>query len=186
MSRKSLTWIICILAVSAILLKLEHCSYAQLSETLTMESITKKITSKFNQVQHITTSDLAKTLSQTDKKSTTLLIDSRAAEEFAVSHLPGAQNLQSPAEVKTYLASLPQAPERIVIYCSVGYRSADLATQLQNKQSTTIPIQNLLGSIFSWANEDRPLVKGKNTPTVKVHPFNKKWGSLLKAEHHSE
>ncbi len=186
MSRKSLIWILSIIAVTAALIKLEHCSYAQLSKPLTMEGITNKIISKFTRVQHITTSDLATLLNQPDKKNTTLLIDSRAPGEFEISHLSGAENLQTPAEVKAYLTTLPQPPERIIVYCSVGYRSADLTTRIQDEKITGIPTQNLLGSIFSWANEERPLVNDKDKTTDKVHPYNKKWGQLLKAEHRAE
>ncbi len=198
MSRKSLIWIIGIIATGAILLKLEHCSYAQLGEKLTMEGITKTITSKFTKVKHITTSDLASRLDQPDKNKSTLLIDSRAPEEFKVSHLEGAQNLQTTDEVKAYLATLPAPPERIVVYCSVGYRSADLATKIQQAKITQTPIQNLLGSIFSWANEGRPLFtqnlehptqnspEPRESPTTKVHPFDEKWGKLLNPEHRGE
>ena len=151
-----------------------------------MEGITQVITSKFTKVKHITTSDLSGWLNQPEQKKSTLLIDSRAPEEFAISHLEGAQNLQTPDEVKTYLATLAKPPERIVVYCSVGYRSADLSTQLQEAKITPTPIQNLLGSIFSWANEGRPLVKDDNTTATKVHPYDKKWGKLLSPEHRAK
>ncbi|MCF6314191.1 MAG: rhodanese-like domain-containing protein [Verrucomicrobiales bacterium] len=189
MSRRYLLWIVSIFAIAAILLKVTHCSYAQLSESLTMESITKKILSKFTKVQHITTADLAKELKQADSASSILLIDSRAPEEFAISHLPNSRNLQTAKEVQTYLATLSEKPQRIVIYCSVGYRSADLAEKVIKNKDNDIPVQNLLGSIFSWANEGRPLVKqdqGKDSPTDQVHPFNKKWGRLLKPEHRAD
>ncbi|NOX98855.1 MAG: rhodanese-like domain-containing protein [Verrucomicrobia bacterium] len=198
MSRKSLIWIIGIIATGAILLKLEHCSYAQLGEKLTMEGITKTITSKFTEVKHITTGDLATELNQPDKKKSTLLIDSRTPGEFKISHLEGAQNLQTTNDVQTYLATLSAPPERIVVYCSVGYRSADLATKIQQAKITQTPIQNLLGSIFSWANEGRPLFTQnskpptqnspapRESPTTKVHPFDKKWGKLLNPEHRAD
>lgn len=38
---------------------------------------------------------------------------------------------------------------------------------------------NLEGSIFAWANEGRPLVDDKGLAT-KVHPYDAKWGELLK------
>jgi len=185
-TRKSTIWILGIIAVAAILLKIGHCSYDQLGKALTMEGITETITAKFTKVKHITTSDLAGWLNQPDKKKSTLLIDSRAAEEFEVSHLEGAQNLLTTEEVKSYLTTLTTPPERIVVYCSVGYRSAELATQIQDAKITHIPIQNLLGSIFSWSNEGRRLVKDNETPTTKVHPYNKKWSRLLKLEHRAK
>lgn len=183
MSRKFIIWLAAILLTGLLALKLEHCSYAQLQESLSMKGITKKISSKFPQINHITTSDLAARLNQADATNSTLLIDSRAPEEFKISHLADAKNLQTLDEVKSYLAGLPTPPESIVVYCSVGYRSADLATQIKAANITSSPIQNLLGSIFAWANEGRPLIKDENTSTTKVHPYDKKWGRLLKEEH---
>jgi rhodanese-related sulfurtransferase len=185
-SRKSLIWIIGILVTTAILINVEHCSYAKLRETLTMESITGKIISKFKNIEHITTDDLANSLSQPGNSKEILLIDARTPAEFKVSHLPNAQNLQTVDEVKNHLASRATPPKRMVIYCSVGYRSADLASQLQDAKITDIPIQNLLGSIFSWANEGRPLAKADNRPAKKVHPFNSKWGRLLNEKYRAD
>ena len=44
-------------------------------------------------------------------------------------------------------------------YCAVGYRSAEMATQLRAAGFTNV--RNLEGSIFQWANEHRPLVHGE-------------------------
>lgn len=185
-SRKSLIWIIGILLATAILIKVEYCSYAELRETLTMESITRKIVSKFKNVNHITTDDLAGWLSQPSNKTAILLVDARTPEEFKTSHLPNAQNLQTVDEVKRHLATMATPPKRIILYCSVGYRSADLASQVEDAKITDIPIQNLLGSIFSWANEGRPLTKADNQPAQKVHPFDSRWGRLLDEKYRAD
>ena len=66
---------------------------------------------------------------------------------------------------------------RIVLYCSVGHRSSDLAQFLMKKGYTEI--YNLEGSIFAWANEGRPVYRGKEQVQV-VHPYDKTWGRLLK------
>jgi hypothetical protein len=66
--------------------------------------------------------------------------------------------------------------KRIVTYCSVGYRSAALALRLHAAGYRYV--ENLEGSIFEWANENRPLVHdGK--PTDRVHPYNAVWEMLL-------
>lgn len=99
------------------------------------------------------------------------LWDVRAEEEFAVSHLPGA--VPRPAE-------LPDDKSlRIVVYCSVGYRSADAATKLQAKGYTNV--WNLAGSIFRWANEGRPLERD-GEPTTEVHGYSKRWKRYLRGE----
>ena len=64
----------------------------------------------------------------------------------------------------------------VVAYCSVGYRSARLAAALRDRGLADV--HNLEGSIFRWANEDRPLFRG-DTPVRRVHPFDETWGVLL-------
>ncbi len=186
MSRKSLIWIVSILATAFILIRVEYCSYAQLRKNLTMESVTERIVAKFKNVEHITTDDLAASLDQADPGENILLVDARTAGEFEISHLPGARNLETVDELKNHLATMTVPPERIVVYCSVGYRSAELASRMEDAGTTGIPVQNLLGSIFSWANEDRPLVKGDKKTAHKVHPFNAKWGRLLEEKYRAD
>ena len=41
---------------------------------------------------------------------------------------------------------------------------------------------NVRGSIFAWANEDRPLEKPDGSKAEKVHPFNEFWGRLLEED----
>ena len=43
----------------------------------------------------------------------------------------------------------------IVVYCSVGYRSARVARWLGRQGFTNV--RNLDGSLFAWANEGRPM-----------------------------
>ncbi|MEM7699789.1 MAG: hypothetical protein AAF236_15450, partial [Verrucomicrobiota bacterium] len=50
------------------------------------------------------------------------------------------------------------------------------------EESSGIPVRNLVGSIFAWANEDRPLETPTGEATDLVHPFNNFWGRLLDPE----
>jgi rhodanese-related sulfurtransferase len=102
-----------------------------------------------------------------------ILLDVRTAEEFAVSHLPQAYHAPTVEAVQ----SMDLDPRRpVVAYCSVGYRSARLMAQLQDRGFTQG--YNLEGSLFRWANQGRPLeCAGK--PTTAVHPYNAVWGLLL-------
>jgi 3-mercaptopyruvate sulfurtransferase SseA len=61
----------------------------------------------------------------------------------------------------------------------VGYRSSELATRLQRAGQTNVT--NLEGSIFQWANEGRAL-EASGKPATRVHPYNEKFGRLLKPE----
>lgn len=124
---------------------------------------------KFSDVQTISPEELA---TQIDKF---ILLDVRDEREFAVSHLPGSHRVagDAVAQIREFGAT-PQSP--IVVYCSVGYRSALLARDLQKSGFTNV--RNLDGSIFAWANEGRGLVNADG-PTHKVHPFNVTWGRYL-------
>lgn len=106
-----------------------------------------------------------------------LLLDAREADEFAVSHLRGAHHVGSDAEAAGRLvASAPDA--LIVAYCSVGYRSAALVTELHDRGHTNAV--NLEGSLFRWVGEGRPVYRG-TTRVLEVHPYDESWGALLPA-----
>ena len=135
-----------------------------------------KIRKEFPEVQRITTSELADWLNDS-RKEKPLLLDVRTKPEFEVSHLAGAIRVEPGADARSI--SIP-TNRPIVTYCSVGYRSAAFAKKLSDIGYTNVA--NLKGSIFRWANENRPLVKtGKSTD--KVHPYNGLWGLLLDKSH---
>jgi rhodanese-related sulfurtransferase len=122
---------------------------------------------EYPDVANISTQELA-TLTLTLNNVT--LFDTRAADEFNASHLPQAKRYDSSIDL---LGTLPKTTP-IVVYCSVGVRSAAIAKQLKANGFTNV--KNLRGSAFMWANEGRPL-EGRAAP--KVHPFNTRWGNLL-------
>jgi rhodanese-related sulfurtransferase len=104
-----------------------------------------------------------------------LLVDVRSPEEFAVSHLPGAVNLQTAAQIAATVNE--RKPARTVLYCSVGFRSSRLVHVLARQGLRGV--MNLEGSIFQWANEGRAVYQG-NREVYKVHPYGKRWAGLLK------
>ncbi|MGF1517923.1 MAG: rhodanese-like domain-containing protein [Nodosilinea sp.] len=132
----------------------------------------------FPQVPTVTTQGLADALGEGKVPipilPTPILIDVRRDYEFAVSHLPQAHHAPN-LDAAIALELDPHQP--IVAYCSVGYRSARLAAQLQAAGYSEV--YNLAGSIFQWANEDRPLVS-QGQSVAAVHPFHPTWGLLLK------
>jgi len=109
-----------------------------------------------------------------------LVLDARSQEEYAVSHLKSAQLI----EVKNLdIAVLPEVTfnTSIVVYCSVGYRSAKVVQQLQ--QAGYQNVFNLSGGIFEWTNQGKPIFREKH-PVEIVHPYNFLWGKLLKSKYH--
>ena len=105
-----------------------------------------------------------------------VLLDVRAAEEYAVSHLLGARLTPGLPSAMDTLAAMPR-DTAIVLYCAVGYRSAAVAEALQD--SGYANVWNLTGSIFQWVNEGRPVYRGAEQVHV-VHPYSRAWSLLLK------
>lgn len=135
----------------------------------------KTIRTKFPTVAQVSTDTLQSWLEESPQRKNLLLLDVREPEEYAVSHLQDAQPAPSKDEALKALQGAP-SDQRIVLYCSVGYRSSKLAQFLMKKGYTEV--YNLEGSIFAWANEGRPVYRGKERVKV-VHPYDKTWGRLL-------
>jgi len=137
------------------------------------------IRERFADVQQVSTAELEAWLVD-EARIPPVLLDVRKEAEYAVSHLKDARRVEPGTSSAELLQSLD--PHRaIVVYCSVGERSSDFARELQAKGFPSV--FNLDGSIFQWANEGRPLFVGKQS-TDRVHPYNHKWGRLLKEERH--
>jgi 3-mercaptopyruvate sulfurtransferase SseA len=65
----------------------------------------------------------------------------------------------------------------IVVYCSLGVRSEDIAEQLKKEGYTNV--YNLFGGIFEWKNSNHKVYDNKEEPTENVHAFSKKWSKWL-------
>ncbi len=107
-----------------------------------------------------------------------IVLDARTEPEFEISHLATAQRIDPNHPDWSQLATVPKETP-IVVYCSVGYRSARIAQQLQQQRFTNV--LNLEGSIFQWANEGRSLYNA-DQPAQFVHPYDDRWGKLLKPQ----
>lgn len=148
-------------------------AYVQVRKDLDWPQVRAEIRERFPAVRHVSIGELATRLER--EGDPPLLLDVRAPEEFAVSHLAGARNAGTLGEALSILGGAPKERETVV-YCSVGHRSSALAEELARKGFTGV--RNLEGSIFAWANAGRPVVRGE-TRVDRVHPFDRKWGCLL-------
>ncbi|MBK8922841.1 MAG: rhodanese-like domain-containing protein [Saprospirales bacterium] len=104
-----------------------------------------------------------------------VFLDAREPREFTISHLHGA----IPAGYQTFtLKDLPELDKsrRIVVYCSVGYRSEKIAEKLIVAGFTNV--SNLYGGIFEWVNQGLP-VYNEHGPTQQVHAYDRTWGVWL-------
>ncbi|GGK79714.1 rhodanese-like domain-containing protein [Rufibacter glacialis] len=105
-----------------------------------------------------------------------LLLDSRSAAEFRVSHLASAQFLDFEKVGDEQLTRLPKN-KTLVVYCTVGYRSERLGEQL--KALGYPKVYHLYGGLFQWVKEGRPVVNVHGS-TQKVHAYSRLWGIWLK------
>lgn len=136
-------------------------------------------------VQWISTAELARAMREDGSSaSPPMLLDVRRPEEYAVSHLPGARRFAPEASVRAIASSLASLPREapIVLYCSVGARSATMAERFEAAGFTNV--RNLEGSIFLWANEGRAVVRGGEVVRA-VHPYNATWGFFLNDDLHA-
>ncbi|KAK3083715.1 hypothetical protein FSP39_001941 [Pinctada imbricata] len=115
--------------------------------------------------------------------------DCRDEEEYNVSHMKDAIRVNPGDEAKNIVKTVEDLKLRgshdVVCYCSVGYRSSDVAQKLtrffksDDSESRPPTCYNLEGSLFKWANERRPMVDNENQPTSFAHPYNAVFGKLL-------
>lgn len=147
----------------------------------TWQTTKKLIASRFPDAKQLSTTDFAAWIADTARPEKPIVIDTRTPDEFTVSHLAGALRAGTLREAIDVLKGRAKAAP-VVVYCSVGYRSSELAVQLQKAGYTNV--QNLDGSIFQWANEGRPVFKG-HVLVTKVHPYDNTWGDLLEKKYWS-
>ncbi|MEP0548867.1 MAG: rhodanese-like domain-containing protein [Rhodothermales bacterium] len=170
----------------AVLLGLGHTGCAQSGDgSLSWRAVDALIEREFPAVASVSTDSLAAWLDDSTRVPP-LLLDARESEEYAVSHLPGALRVDPDASAEALAAALPGDfdPARpVVVYCSVGYRSARIADRLETAGARDV--RNLDGSIFKWANEGRPVVRDGAT-VREVHPYDATWGRLLNRDLRAE
>lgn len=158
-------WIRVALALAALALVAYH------ARPFAMTSLRTLIAVSFADVPTVSTAELAAELASSRKP---LLLDARSVAEYAVSHLPGARHAPPEDEPRLFRELPRDTP--IVVYCSVGWRSAGLARRL--RAHGLADVRNLDGSAFAWANEGRPLA-GERGALGQVHPWSSSVAFLL-------
>ena len=142
------------------------------------EAIRRLTARKFPDVQWIDRAELAR-WREDPSRTPPLVVDARTLPEYQTSHLREAVRIDAGRPSLRPLRGLPRnAP--IVVYGSVGYRSARLAHWLGSQGYTNV--RNLSGSIFQWANEGRTVFRD-GRPTLEVHPYDSRWGLLLESRY---
>lgn len=110
------------------------------------------------------------------EQNSVILLDTRAKQEYEVSHLPEARWVGYDEFDLKKVENLPKSTP-IVVYCTVGVRSERIGEKL--KAAGYRNVRNLYGSIFEWVNQDNPVVDNQGKPTQKVHAYSRTWGVWL-------
>lgn len=105
-----------------------------------------------------------------------ILLDTRAPGEYAVSHIDGAQFVNYDKFKKKDVNELNREA-KVVVYCTVGYRSERIGEQLRKMGFKDV--HNLYGGIFEWVNQGNAVVNESGEATERVHAFSKDWGVWL-------
>jgi len=105
-----------------------------------------------------------------------LLFDAREKAEFETSKIVNAEWIGSDISEISRLDSIDR-DTKIVVYCSVGYRSSLLVREMRRAGFNNT--FNLYGGIFKWVNDGRLLNKD-GTFTDKIHGYNRKWSRFIR------
>jgi rhodanese-related sulfurtransferase len=115
-------------------------------------------------------------VSQVKEMKAVLLLDAREWNEYQVSHIKDARYVGYDQFAMDKLTSVNRN-QKIVVYCSVGYRSEKISEKL--KQAGFKDVSNLYGGIFEWVNQGNPVVDENGKITDNIHAYSKTWGVWL-------
>ena len=112
-------------------------------------------------------------------KTKAILLDAREKNEFNASHLKNALFVgYDNFKIETVTNSIKDRSTKIVVYCSLGIRSEDIAEKLKIEGYTSV--YNLYGGIFEWKNNNFKVYDIDNNETENIHAFSEEWSKWLK------
>ncbi|WP_055442600.1 rhodanese-like domain-containing protein [Lacinutrix himadriensis] len=135
-----------------------------------LEKLLKKHNTK--SVPYISVQELAM------PKTEAVILDAREIDEYNTSHLQDALFVgYDHFNLAETTKNLKDKEQQIVVYCSLGIRSEDVAEKLQAAGYTNVT--NLYGGIFEWKNNNFPVYNLEEKETEDVHTFSKTWSKWL-------
>jgi rhodanese-related sulfurtransferase len=108
------------------------------------------------------------------KQKDFILLDARELREYEVSHIEGAKFVGYDNYDLSLLKDIPK-DKKVIVYCSVGYRSEKIAEKVKEKG---FEVANLYGGIFEWKNQGEEVINHEGA-TQDVHAFDRVWGVWL-------
>lgn len=109
-------------------------------------------------------------------KENYIFLDARELDEYIVSHIEDAIYIGYSDFAFDNLNGI-EKNSPIIIYCSIGYRSDKIGSQLLRAGYKNV--SNLYGSIFEWVNQQHPVYNVSKEKTARVHTYNKKWSKWI-------
>lgn len=113
-----------------------------------------------------------------------ILLDIRNRDEYEVSCIPSAENVEpefswfGSLQLKTQLPETFADDKTIICSCTAGLRSGLAAVQLEKHLGR--PIYNLHGGIIAWVNAGGRVVRpGTGENTENVHCYGSQWATYL-------
>jgi rhodanese-related sulfurtransferase len=135
-------------------------------DTRRFELLADECRKQYPDVSWITLSDF---LSRDDRDEW-IILDVRSPEERAVSLIPGALSADVFEEFSSSYVN-----KNILVYCTVGCRSAQYAVKLRDRG---FKVYDLWGGVLAWALHGKTFVDTDGRPTRKVHVFGSRWNLL--------
>lgn len=144
--------------------------------------INQNLHNKYPDIKMIGVEEVYKTLGDsTVNKNPPILLDARKRAEYSVSHIQGAIHTSDIESALMALANNDKSA-RIIVYCSLGYRSGNLVRKLNERGFSNVV--NMKGSLFEWVEKDYPVYQDSKQVN-KVHPFNPYYARYLRKDYHS-
>ena len=147
-----------------------------------LQSTVDDVAKKWPAISHVAPAEAEKML----RDGTAAIFDVRSAEEFEVSHVPGAIRVDPAMTRDAFLSQHGAAlkGKTAVFYCAVGVRSSNLAQRVgadAMKTAGAVRSVNVAGGIFAWHGEALPLENAQGK-TDLVHGYDSSWGKLVKRQ----
>ncbi len=118
----------------------------------------------------------ARELNRLMQEDSIVILDAREPEEYSISHIKGAINIGYDNFSLDSVKGISK-DSKIVIYCSVGYRSEKTGEKLNADGFKDV--SNLYGGIFEWINQELPVYDISENETEDAHAYSKEWGKWL-------
>lgn len=112
------------------------------------------------------------------EEKNTYFLDAREWSEYNISHIKDAVAVGYDHFEMSTVENIPK-DAKVVVYCSVGYRSERIGEQLI--QAGYKHVYNLYGGIFNWVNQGFDVFDDQGK-VQKIHAYDKEWGKWVQNE----